>query len=453
MHKVKIIGGGLAGCEAAWQLAKRGIKVEIYEMRQGQKTSPAHKTDGLAELVCSNSLRNDDVESAIGLLHEEMRMLDSLIIKVADKHRVPAGSALAVDRDEFSQEIENTIKNHPNITLIRQEIDQINPEENIIIASGPITSDALSQEIIRLTDVQKLHFFDAISPIVHHDSIDFSKCWAQSRYDKGEGKDYLNCPMDKRQYEEFIADLVAGEKMDFKEWEKDTPYFEGCLPIEVMAERGVETLRYGPLKPVGLTNPYSPDKSHAVVQLRQDNKQGTLFNIVGFQTKLKYHEQKRIFTKIPGLENAQFARLGGIHRNSFIQSPKLLDQNLSLKNHPTVKFAGQITGVEGYVESASMGLICGIMTACELEKKESPKFNNQTAIGSLLNYITNDHILDEKNSFQPMNINFGLFEPLTKRMDKKSKRKAYSQRALEEIGKIRAKFWATARDVPTTFST
>ena len=433
MHIIKIIGGGLAGCEAAWQLAKRGIKVELYEMRQGQKTSPAHKTDGLAELVCSNSLRKDDIKSAIGLLHEEMRILDSLIIKTADKHRVPAGSALAVDRDEFSQEIENTIKNHRNIRLIRQEITKINPEKHIIITSGPITSDALSQEIIKLTDVKKLHFFDAISPIIHHDSIDFSQCWAQSRYDKGEGKDYLNCPMDQKQYEEFIHDLISGEKMDFQEWEKNTPYFEGCLPIEVMAQRGVETLRFGPLKPIGLTNPHSSQKPYAVVQLRQDNKQGTLFNIVGFQTKLKYHEQKKIFTKIPGLENAQFARLGGIHRNSFIESPKLLDQNLSLKNYPNIKFAGQITGVEGYVESAAMGLACGLIKTCELHQKPLPKFNNKTAIGSLLNYITNDHILDEKNSFQPMNVNFGLFEPLEQKINKKSKKEAYAKRAITEI--------------------
>ncbi|MDA9817990.1 methylenetetrahydrofolate--tRNA-(uracil(54)-C(5))-methyltransferase (FADH(2)-oxidizing) TrmFO [Flavobacteriaceae bacterium] len=433
--RVNIIGGGLAGCESAWQLASRGIEVNLYELRNGKKTSAAHKTDYLAELVCSNSLRNDDINSAIGLLHQEMRMLGSLIISVADEHQVPAGSALAVDRDAFSLEIQEKISSHPNIKLIREEVKSIDPDQITIIATGPLTSDALSEEIIKITDKSKLFFFDALSPIIHRDTIDFSKCWFQSRYDKkgpsGTGKDYINCPMNKEQYYELCQEIMDGEKTDFKEWEKSTPYFEGCLPIEVMISRGVETLRFGPLKPVGLTNPHDVvEKPYAVVQLRQDNKAGSLFNIVGFQTKLKYQEQDRIFRKIPALEKVEFARFGGIHRNSFINSPKLLDKFLRLKNNPNIRFAGQITGVEGYVESAAMGLICGLITVAEIEGQELSSPDSKTAIGSLLNYITNDHVDDGVKSFQPMNVNFGLIESLAERVKKHLRKEQYSKRAI-----------------------
>lgn len=463
MTKVNIVGGGMAGCEAAWQLAQRGIEVTIYELRHGEKTSFAHKTDKLAELVCSNSFRNDDLSSAIGTLHEEMRILDSLIIKTAEKHRIPAGSALAVDRDQFAADIQQTLENHPKITIIRQEITElpVNSDEKFIIATGPLTSNKLLESILKHSGEDQLAFFDAIAPIVYKDSIDFSKAWMQSRYDKGDGKDYINCPLSKEQYLEFVDDLNNGEKTDFKEWEKDTPYFEGCLPIEIMAIRGAETLRYGPLKPVGLTNPHSnphlfgeqnadeidlnsPEdmskirktrhKDYAIVQLRQDNKSGSLYNMVGFQTKLKYGEQERIFRKIPGLENAEFARLGGIHRNSFINSPKLLDEKLRFKQSPNIQFAGQISGVEGYVESASMGLLCGIFTACEIANKSITPPPATTAIGSLLHYITFDHYSgNEKFSFQPMNTNFGLFADLTEKTTKKSRKEAYSQRALSDI--------------------
>ncbi len=434
---VNIVGGGLAGCEVAYQLAKRGIKVNIYELRQGKKTSFAHKSDKLAELVCSNSFRNDDLNSAIGTLHQEMRLLDSLIIKIADKHKLPAGSALAVDRDQFANEVEKTILQNSNINVIREEIKElpINSDQNFIIATGPLTSDKLSASILKHTGVDQLAFFDAIAPIIYKDSINFDKAWMQSRYDKGDGKDYINCPMNKEQYHEFINDLINGGKTDFKEWEKTTPYFEGCLPIEVMASRGVETLRYGPLKPVGLTNIHDKEnKPYAIVQLRQDNKSATLYNIVGFQTKLKYQEQMRIFRKIPGLENCEFARLGGIHRNSFINSPKLLNNKLSLKKSPNIKFAGQISGVEGYVESASMGLLCGIFNAHEILNKEITSPPPTTAIGSLLHYITFDHYSnDNKFSFQPMNVNFGLFEDFKEKIHKKARKEAYSNRALEDI--------------------
>ena len=459
MQKVNIVGGGMAGCEAAWQLAQRGIEVTIYEMRHGEKTSFAHKTDKLAELVCSNSFRNDDLASAIGTLHQEMRILDSLIIKTADKHRIPAGSALAVDRDQFAADIQQTLENHPKIKIIRQEITKlpINADEKFIIATGPLTSNKLLDWILNNSGEEHLAFFDAIAPIVYKDSINFDKAWMQSRYDKGSGKDYINCPLSKEQYLEFIDDLNNGEKTDFKEWEKNTPYFEGCLPIEVMADRGSQTLRFGPLKPVGLTNPHlnpqflsqdidlnSPDdmaksrknrhKDYAIVQLRQDNKSGTLYNMVGFQTKLKYGEQERIFRKIPGLENCEFARLGGIHRNSFINSPKLLDEKLHFKKSPNIQFAGQISGVEGYVESASMGLLCGIFTAYEILNKNITTPPPTTAIGSLLHYITFDHYSDnQKFSFQPMNANFGLFADLKDKTNKNSRKEAYSNKALEDI--------------------
>jgi methylenetetrahydrofolate--tRNA-(uracil-5-)-methyltransferase len=437
MSKVTIIGGGLAGCEAAYQIAKRGIKVDLFELRHKEKTSFAHQSDKLAELVCSNSFRNDDLNSAIGILHQEMRYLDSIIIRIADKHRLPAGSALAMDRDQFALAVQKEITENKNITVIRQEVEElpIDKEGKFIIASGPLTSEKLSASILKHSGEDELSFFDAIAPIIYKDSIDFDKCWMQSRYDKGDGKDYINCPMNKEQYEEFINDLITGDKTEFKEWEKDTPYFEGCLPIEVMAARGVETLRFGPLKPVGLTNEHDPqNKPYAVVQLRQDNKSATLYNIVGFQTKLKYKEQERVFRKIPGLEKCEFARLGGIHRNSFINSPKLLDEKLNLKKLPNIKFAGQISGVEGYVESASMGLLCGIFSSYEILNKEITPPPPTTAIGSLLNYITHDHYSnDSKFSFQPMNVNFGIFKNLEEKVYKKARKEAYSKKALADI--------------------
>lgn len=435
MKKINIIGAGLAGSEAAWQLAKRGFEVEIFEMRNADRKTFAHRTADFAELVCSNSLRSDDVESAIGLLHQEMRLLDSLIMRSADANKIPAGSALAVDREGFSKFIENELLNTKKVKINRSEISElpINNEELFIIATGPLTSDNLGKSILEHSGEQHLAFFDAIAPIIFKDSIDFDKAWFQSRYDKGEGKDYINCPLSKEQYFEFVNDLIAGEKTEFKEWEKDTPYFDGCLPIEVMAERGAETLRFGPMKPVGLTNPHSSEKPYAVVQLRQDNKIGTIYNIVGFQTKLKYHEQQRIFKKIPGLENAEFARLGGIHRNTFINSPKLLDEFLRFKKMPHIRFAGQVTGVEGYVESAAMGLLGGIFTAFDIDNKKISKPDNRTAIGALLNHITIGH--ESKSDFQPMNVNFGLFLPLEERIKKNERKQAYSKRALLELEK------------------
>jgi methylenetetrahydrofolate--tRNA-(uracil-5-)-methyltransferase len=444
MKKINIIGAGLAGSECAWQLASRGFEVEVFEMRDENRKTFAHRTADFAELVCSNSLRSDDVETAIGLLHEEMRQLNSLVMRSADANKIPAGSALAVDREGFSKFIENELLQTGRVKISRGEISQLptNPDEHWIIATGPLTSDALSKSILQHSDEDHLAFFDAIAPIVFKDSIDFSKAWFQSRYDKGSGTDYINCPLNKDQYFEFVADLLAGEKTEFKEWEKDTPYFDGCLPIEVMAQRGQDTLRYGPMKPVGLTNPHFPkspegtklhdrkEKAYAIVQLRQDNKIGTIYNIVGFQTKLKYAEQQRIFRKIPGLENAEFARLGGIHRNTFINSPKLLDEFLRFKKLPHIRFAGQVTGVEGYVESAAMGLLAGIFTACEISGKKISKPTSLSAIGSLLNHITVGH---EGVDFQPMNVNFGLFEPLAQKVKKDGRKAAYSQRALEDL--------------------
>lgn len=430
MTQVHIIGGGLAGSEAAWQLANAGISVILYEMR-GIKSTPAHSTDVLAELVCSNSFRSDDVVNAVGLLHEEMRMLNSLIMKCADLNKIPAGSALAVDRNEFANSVQTALKQHKLVSIVRKEVTEIPQEELAIIASGPLTSDVLSQEIQKITGEEYLAFFDAIAPIIHHDSIDFSIVWKQSRYDKGEGDDYINCPMDKDQYYNFIDELLKAEKMEFKEWEKNTPYFNGCLPIEVMAQRGRETLRFGPMKPVGLTNPHNKQRPFAVVQLRQDNKLGSLFNMVGFQTKLKYPEQKRIFSTIPGLQNAEFARLGGLHRNTFINSPKLLDSKLRLKNRPNVRLAGQITGVEGYLESAAIGMLAGIFTASEVRKVDLKETPQESALGALLNHITDGANV---NTFQPMNINYGLFPaldlPLTKGVDKKS---LISKRALDSL--------------------
>lgn len=437
--KLKIIGGGLAGCEAAYQAAKRGVEVTIYEMRTLDNLTFAHKTDHLAELVCSNSFRNDEVTSAIGLLHEELRILDSIIMEAADKTKLPAGGALAVDREGFSKFIEQKIFNHPNIKLVRQEIEQLPEEDLTLVASGPLTSAKLTDSIIQKTGKSQLAFFDAIAPIIYKESIDFSICWMQSRYDKvgpgGSGQDYINCPLTKEQYYNFVEALIAGEKTEFKEWEKNTPYFNGCLPIEVMAERGVDTLRFGPMKPVGLTNPHNPNKPYAVVQLRQDNKLGTLYNIVGFQTKLKYGAQQQIFRTIPGIENAEFARLGGLHRNTFIKSPELLDEKLRLKNKKNISFAGQITGVEGYVESAATGYLAGVFAASQLNNIDVPVAPEVTAIGSLLKHITANANPD---SFQPMNVNFGLFPPLENAVKKVNRPEAYSMRALASI-----KDWAT----------
>ncbi len=441
MKKVNIIGAGLSGSEAAWQLASRGFEVEIFEMRDQNRKTFAHRTDHFAELVCSNSLRSDDVTTAIGLLHQEMRMLDSLVMRSAEANKIPAGTALAVDREGFSKFIEAELLATKKVKISRCEISElpVNSDETWIIATGPLTSDALSQSILKNSDCEHLAFFDAIAPIIFKDSIDFSKAWFQSRYDKGNGSDYVNCPLTRDQYYEFVNDLLAAEKTEFKDWEKDTPYFDGCLPIEVMAQRGVETLRHGPMKPVGLTNPHfpkspegtpnkdRPEKAYGIIQLRQDNKIGTLYNIVGFQTKMKYGDQQRIFRKIPGLENAEFARFGGIHRNTFINSPKLLDQFLRFKKSPNILFAGQVTGVEGYVESAAMGLIAGIFIAKNFEIAVP---NSKTAIGSLLNHITLGH---EGLDFQPMNVNFGLFENLEEKTKKADRKAAYSNRALSEL--------------------
>jgi methylenetetrahydrofolate--tRNA-(uracil-5-)-methyltransferase len=419
---VHIIGGGLAGSEAAWQLATRGLPVVLHEMRPVRATA-AHKTAKLAELVCSNSFRSDDKEhNAVGLLHEEMRRLGSLIMSAADANQVPAGSALAVDREGFAEAVSTALAAHELVAIERQEVAALPPLEwdNVIIATGPLTSPALAEAIVRLTGEGALAFFDAIAPIVHRDSINMQVAWRQSRYDKagpgGTGADYINCPLSREQYQQFVAALLAGEKTTFHDWE--TPYFDGCLPVEVMAERGPETLRHGPMKPFGLTNAHAPGvKPYAVVQLRQDNRLGTLFNMVGFQTKLKHGEQGRIFRTIPGLENAEFARLGGIHRNTFINAPKLLDAQLRLKREPRLRFAGQITGCEGYVESAAIGLLAGRFAAAERlsERLETPP--PTTAIGALLTHITGGHLDAEggdtgRRSYQPMNINFGLFPPL-----------------------------------------
>lgn len=406
---IHVIGGGLAGTEAAWQIANSGIPVVLHEMRP-DKPTPAHQTGGLAELVCSNSFRADDhTGSAVGLLHEEMRRLGSLIMTAATENRVPAGGALAVDRDGFSASVEAAIQGHPLITVERGEITDLQniDWESVIVASGPLTSDALGQSIRELTGSDQMAFFDAIAPIVYKDSIDFDKAWFQSRYDKGDGSDYINCAMDDEQYHTFIQAMLDADKITSKDWEADTPYFEGCLPIEVMAERGVETLTFGPMKPVGLTNPNAPDKrSYAIVQLRQDNQLGTLWNMVGFQTKMTYGEQKRVFRTIPGLENAEFARLGGMHRNTFIKSPELLDQTLQLKSRPGLRFAGQITGCEGYVESTSIGLLAGRFAARERLEQDMTPPPNTTALGALLGHITGGA---DAKTYQPMNINFGLF--------------------------------------------
>ncbi|SCW36938.1 methylenetetrahydrofolate--tRNA-(uracil(54)-C(5))-methyltransferase (FADH(2)-oxidizing) TrmFO [Ancylobacter rudongensis] len=418
---VHIVGGGLAGCEAAWQLARRGIAVVLHEMRPTRSTD-AHKTDSLAELVCSNSFRSDDSSNnAVGVLHAEMRRLGSLIMTCADSHQIPAGGALAVDREGFAEAVTAAVTAHPLITVERGEVAGLPPEEwdSVIVATGPLTSPALAEAIRTRTDEQALAFFDAIAPIIHFDSIDMDVCWFQSRYDKmgpgGTGADYINCPMDKEQYEAFVAALVASDTVPFREFE-NTPYFDGCLPIEVMAARGAETLRHGPMKPMGLTNAHNPTvKAYAVVQLRQDNALGTLYNMVGFQTKTRHGEQVKLFRMIPGLEKAEFARLGGLHRNTYLNSPRVLDATLRLKAEPRLRFAGQITGCEGYVESSAMGLMAGLFAAAE-RRGEAPALPPATtAHGALLNHITGGHIETVEagpRSFQPMNINFGLFPPL-----------------------------------------
>lgn len=407
---ITVVGGGLAGSEAAWQIAKAGIPVVLKEMRPVKQT-PAHRTDGLAELVCSNSLRSDDaIHNAVGLLHEEMRRCDSLIMRAADLNKVPAGGALAVDRDAFSKTIGEALANHPLVTIKREEMTELPAPDSgkYVIATGPLTSASLAEQIQAVAGGDILHFFDAIAPIVTADSVDMTKAWKQSRYDKGDGDDYINCPLDEEEYNAFIDNLLSGEKVAFKDWEKNTPYFEGCLPIEVMAERGRETLAFGPMKPVGLMNPHTGKRPYAVVQLRKENKQGTLLNLVGFQTKLVYSEQKRIFKTIPGLENAEFVRLGGIHRNTFIHSPTVLDGTLRLKARPNLRFAGQVTGCEGYVESAAVGLMAGLFAAWETQGKEIVPPPVETALGAMLNHIT---VSAESDLFQPMNINFGLMPP------------------------------------------
>ncbi|MGY2050213.1 methylenetetrahydrofolate--tRNA-(uracil(54)-C(5))-methyltransferase (FADH(2)-oxidizing) TrmFO [Methylobacterium sp. JK268] len=420
---IHVVGGGLAGSEAAWQIAEAGLPVVLHEMRPLRATE-AHRTDGLAELVCSNSFRSDDAAlNAVGLLHQEMRRLGSLIMRAGDAHQVPAGGALAVDREGFSRAVTAALEAHPRVTILREEIDGLPPAswESVILATGPLTAPGLAEGIRGLTGADALAFFDAIAPIVHRESIDMGVAWFQSRYDKagpgGTGADYINCPMDRAQYEAFVAALVAGETTSFKEWEASTPYFDGCLPIEVMAERGPETLRHGPMKPFGLTNPHNPTvKAYAIVQLRQDNALGTLYNMVGFQTKLRHAEQVRVFRTIPGLEKAEFARLGGLHRNTYLDSPRLLDATLRLRAEPRLRFAGQITGCEGYVESAAVGLMAGRFAAAERQGHALAPLPPTTALGALIAHITGGHLGVEEagapRSFQPMNVNFGLFPPL-----------------------------------------
>jgi methylenetetrahydrofolate--tRNA-(uracil-5-)-methyltransferase len=434
---IHVVGGGMAGSEAAWQIAGAGVPVVLHEMRPVVGTF-AHKTSGLAELVCSNSFRSDDDEqNAVGLLHWEMRAAGGLLIRTADRHGVPAGGALAVDRDGFSAEVTAALEAHPLVTIERAEIAGLPPADwdSVIVATGPLTSPTLARAIGALTGEHELAFFDAIAPIVHFETVDLTRAWFQSRYDKGETEAertaYLNCPMDRAQYEGFIDALLAADKTEFKDWERDTPYFEGCLPIEVMAERGRETLRFGPLKPVGLTNPHAPDvKPYAVVQLRRDNALGTLYNLVGFQTKMKHGAQTEVFRTIPGLEKASFARLGGIHRNTFLNSPRVLDQGMRLKADPRLRFAGQITGVEGYVESAAMGLLVGRIAAAERLGRLLDRPPATTAMGALVRHVTGGA---EAETFQPMNVNFGLFPPLEEarggRRGRRERYKGYTDRA------------------------
>jgi methylenetetrahydrofolate--tRNA-(uracil-5-)-methyltransferase len=433
---VHIVGGGLAGSEAAWQLASAGVPVVLHEMRPVRGTD-AHQTDSLAELVCSNSFRSDDAENnAVGLLHEEMRRAGSLIMRAADAHKLPAGGALAVDRHGFSAAVQEALLAHPLVELERKEVAGLPPGDwdSVIVATGPLTSPALAEAIGKITGESALAFFDAIAPIVHHDSIDRSIAWKQSRYDKGgpagDGADYLNCPLDKEEYEAFVAGLLAGEKTEFKEWETNTPYFDGCLPIEVMAARGPDTLRWGPMKPVGLRDPRTGRRPWAVVQLRQDNALGTLWNIVGFQTKLKHSEQTRLFRTIPGLQGAEFARLGGLHRNTFLNSPRLLDPTLRLKGMPRLRFAGQITGCEGYVESAAVGLMTGRFAAAERLGHLPVEPPATTAMGALLGHITGGA---DASTFQPMNVNFGLFPPIEGNARGKERKQQLARRALSDF--------------------
>lgn len=440
MYKVRVIGAGLAGSEATWQLAAAGVNVDLYEMKP-LAFSPAHKNKDFAELVCSNSLRSDDYEhNAVGLLHEEMRRSGSLILEAADQTKVPAGGALAVDRDRFADLVTQKIGSLPNVRVFHQEIDNLSFDDDLltIIATGPLTSPKLMKALAELVQDRSLSFFDAIAPVVYTESIDFSKAWYQSRYDKGESRDYINCPLDKAQYYAFVEALNTAEKVEYHDFEKEQ-YFDGCLPIEVMAERGADTLLFGPMKPVGLTNPHKTEKPYAVVQLRQDNQEDTLRNIVGFQTKLKHGEQIRIFKMIPGLENAQFARLGGIHKNTFIQSPVLLNSFLQLTQNPKIMFAGQITGCEGYVESAAVGYLAGYFASC-LVKGQTPLLPpRETAFGSMLS-----HLVDQTDveNFQPMNINFGLFPNLElvrgangkiRKLKGLERKEAYSRRALDQL--------------------
>lgn len=451
---IHIIGGGLAGCEAAWQAAEHGAQVILHEMRPHRRTD-AHQTDQLAELVCSNSFRSDDATSnAVGVLHEEMRRLGSIIMREADRSQVPAGGALAVDREVFSAGVTLAISEHPNIMMMREEIVCMPSDDwsNVIIATGPLTSPGLAEAIHKATGEDALAFFDAIAPIVHTESINFDVAWYQSRYDKkgpgGDGADYINCPLNEDEYAAFIDALLSGEQTEFREWEKSTPYFEACLPIEVMAARGPETLRFGPMKPVGLTDPRTGARPHAVVQLRQDNKLGSLYNMVGFQTKLKYGAQSAIFRQIPGLENAEFARLGGIHRNTFIHAPKILDADLSMRARTGLRFAGQITGVEGYLESAAIGLLCGRFAAGQARGAPFAAPPPTTALGALLRHITEGHIAHgagAAGAYQPMNVNFGLFPPVDiPRVDANgdrikgkakgaAKKRAMAERALRDL--------------------
>ena len=437
-YQVHIIGGGLAGSEAAWQLGQRGISVRLSEMRgapvdKGGEMTPAHQTDGLAELVCSNSFRSDDADSnAVGLLHQEMRALDSLVMGAAEVAKVPAGSALAVDRDVFSAEVTRRLLSLGNVEIVRERVDALPADGLTIVATGPLTAMSLAENIRSATGETSLAFFDAIAPIVYHDSIDMDVAWYASRWDKGEGKDYINCPMDKDQYLAFHQGLLDAPKAEFKEWEKDTPYFEGCMPIEVMAERGLDTLRFGPMKPVGLDNPKTGRWPHAVVQLRQDNKLGSIWNMVGFQTKMKHAAQVELFRMIPGLEKAEFARLGGLHRNTFIRSPILLDPQLRLKSAPHIRFAGQITGCEGYVESAAVGLMAGVMAAQQLAGNSFAPPPVTTAFGALLSHITG---AAEADSYQPMNVNFGLFPPPEERVHKKERKAFYTNRARTDLAR------------------
>ena len=449
---IHIVGGGLAGSEAAWQIAQAGVPVVVHEMRPVRATD-AHKTDGLAELVCSNSFRSDDAEyNAVGLIHEEMRQCGSLIMEKADQNRVPAGAALAVDRDGFSSSVQTALESHPLVTIDRTEIAGLPPDDwgSTIIATGPLTSPSLGSAIRDVTGENALAFFDAIAPIVHRESINMDIAWFQSRYDKGAeveggGADYINCPLDKLQYESFINALRDAEKTEFKEWEKDTPYFEGCLPIEVMADRGMETLAFGPMKPVGLRDPRTGTRPHAVVQLRQDNALATLYNMVGFQTKLKHGEQTRIFRTIPGLEDASFARLGGIHRNTFINSPKLLDDELRLKAMPRLRFAGQITGCEGYVESAAVGLLAGRFAAAERLNHTQPAPPLTTAMGALLGHLTQGA---NAETFQPMNVNFGLFPGIDARNEKGRRLKGRERKkALSDRARVDLKTWLNAQRI------